>query len=77
LNLGSGSQAVSEYMTSLLLREKGRLSPGAGRPWPPLLQVGIVVNKCVGSRSNLATEVLKPLAAEREVARRANIVAWL
>jgi len=35
----------------LLLMEKGKLSPGAGRPSPPLL----------------ATEVLNPLAALRDV----------
>jgi len=48
--------AVSLY---LLLMEKGKLSPGAGSPSPPLL----------------ATEVLNPLAALSDVeARRESIV---
>ena len=70
---GQRNKLNQGWRKNLLLMEKGKLSPGAGRPSPPLLikMTNRYLNVAHPEQSlliiHLATEVLNPLAALRDV----------
>ena len=70
---GQRNKLNQGWRKNLLLMEKGKLSPGAGRPSPPLLikMTNRYLYVAHPEQSlliiHLATEVLNPLAALRDV----------